>query len=122
MIARIISTLCNLNEVKSNIIFEDEISDIEYDSNDESIKTSNDINSINILYNRSMPERNDSGSAKNEMVQFLILKSILKLSISLHDTENMIVSFCGSKYQNIKKWIIDFQNVISLLILMIYIN
>lgn len=103
MTARIISALCNLNELKSNIFPEDENSDIEYNSNEESIKTFNDIISSNILYTRTMPERNDSGSAKNEIRQFLILKAILKPSISLHDTENMIVSFGGSKYQNIKK-------------------
>lgn len=54
--------------------------------------------------------RNDSGSFENDEIQKIIVPdSILKPSISLLDIENM-TSFEGSRYQNIEKWICNFEN------------
>lgn len=60
-----------------------------------------------------MPERNDPGSAKNEMMQFMIHDSIETFYFFTwhleYDSSNRL-----QQQQNIEKWITEFDDLISL--------
>lgn len=61
-----------------------------------------------------MSERKDSSSILNKMMQILIRDYFFKPSISICDVENMIAAFEGCQYPKVKKWLNDFEDVISL--------
>lgn len=108
LIARLISNTWNFSVLKSNILHGD---------NDNSDTETECIENNSVLNNKSISEnnvRNDFGTTKNEMAQLLIHDTLFKTSINCNTVKNMITAFENNSYQNIEKWIDNFEDIISL--------